>query len=346
MKRNFLFIFFCLFFSFCTGGCNNFIQKEPIELYKITPQPKTKYLGTIKFQHTSYLSFQEDGVISYIPFSKGDFIKKGQIVAKIDDTLYRIRKNEELAILSEKEVQYAQSKNYFNRMNTLHSAGGVSDNDWEDAKFDMRAKSKQISLQKEKIQYINKQLSYTVLTSPYDGYILEKTGEVGEFVTASKVILTIVNSSQTQVEIMVSSDVINDLKLNDEIIVFRNNISYKGKITHISQSSNNSGGYLIKIFLDKFYPDLKEGMNVDVEFLNSNNNSVFVPINSISKENEKNYVYKIENINNNKGTVKKIEVQTGKIVDEKIEIKSNLKQNDIVISKGQNYVKENSKIKI
>ncbi len=342
MRRIFLILIFCAFFI---TGCNN-SKQETIETYKISSSPKVTFLGTVKFQHSANLSFQEDGVITYIPFSKGDFVKKGQIIAKIDDTLYKIRKNEELATLSEKEVEYKQAKNYFKRMTILHSAGGVSDNDWEDADFNMKAKAKQISLQKEKINYINKQLSYAILTSPYDGYILEKTSEVGEYVTASKVVLTIINSDKTQLEVMVSSDIVNDLKLNDEIVAFRNNLSYKGKIAHISQSSSNSGGYLIKIFLDNFYPDLKEGMNADVEFLKTNENSIFVPINSIIKENEKNYIYKIDNIKNNEGTIKKIEVQTGKIIDENIEILKELKQNDIIILKGQKNVKENSKIKI
>ncbi len=342
MRKIFLIIVFCLLFI---TGCNN-SKKETIETYKILSAPKKTFLGTVKFQHTAYLSFQEDGVITYIPFSKGDFVKKGQIIAKIDDTLYKIRKSEELASLSEKEVEYKQSKNYFKRMSILHSAGGVSDNDWEDADFNMKAKAKQISLQKEKIHYIEKQLAYTILTSPYDGYILEKTGEVGEYTTASKVVLTIINSPKTQLEVMVSSDVVNDLKLNDEIVAFRNNVSYKGNIAHISQSSSNSGGYLIKIFLDNFYPDLKEGMNADVEFLNLGNNSIFIPINSIIKENGENYVYKIDNIKNKEGTIKKIEIQTGKMVDENIEVLKNLKQNDIIILKGQSYVKENSKIKI
>ena len=79
-----MFLVFCLLFLMC---CNNTIQKEQVEFYTINPL-KTTFLGTVKFQHISNLSFQENGILTYIPFTKGDFVKKGQLVAKIDDTLY------------------------------------------------------------------------------------------------------------------------------------------------------------------------------------------------------------------------------------------------------------------
>ena len=336
----FLLLIFILFFN---TGCSNFTKNKNIEIYKIPPLSKITFVGTVVFQYTTNLSFQEDGVITYIPFTKGDYVKKGQIVAKIDDTLYQIRKKEELAALTELKIKHQQSKSYFNRMDILHKAGGVSDNDWEEAGFDTSLKTESIVLQKEKINYINKQLSYTVLLSPFDGYIYSKNSEIGEYITASKPVLTIVSSSKTQVEILVSSNYINKLNINDDVILKRNNKTYHGKISHISQSSSKAGGYLIKILLDKFYFELKEGMNMETEIPKLSQNSVYIPTKALFDNNK---VYKIENIQNNTGTVKVKKLQLGQTKNNATEVLRGLKENDFIILEGFNNAKENSKIKL
>ena len=330
-------LLFLFLFLFC--GCTHAKQSKNIELYKIETVPEIVFTGEVKFQHVSNLSFQEDGILTYAPLAKGDYVKKGQVLAAIDDTLYRIKKNEEAALLSELEIKYKQAKSYFDRMTVLYKAGAVSDNDWETAQYETFAKSKEISLQKEKIKFTDKQLFYTKLLSPFDGFVLEKAGEVGEYVTAGKTVISIVNSAKTQVEVLISPDMVNKLKLNDKAILNKNNINYSGTIEHISQSSSNYGGYLIKILLDRFYPDLKEGMNLDVKIPKISKNRIFVPLSSIVEENNKFYVYKL----NDTKTAEKAEIKTGNIINEQQEILSGLKNGDLIILKGKEYVEDKYK---
>ncbi|MBR6299054.1 MAG: efflux RND transporter periplasmic adaptor subunit [Candidatus Gastranaerophilales bacterium] len=339
-------LIFLLFSLVVISGCVNKITEETPEIYKIVHSPKMIYTGTVKFQYVSSLSFQESGIITYSPLARGDFVKKGQILAKIDDTLYRIKRNEESALLSELEIKYKQSKSYYDRITILHNAGAISDNDWETAGYETSARLKEISLQKEKLNYSNKQIQYATLFSPYDGFVYEKTGEIGEFASSGKPVISIIGSSKTQVEIMVENNIINKLHLNDNVVLNKNNIKYMGKISHISQSSNNTGGYAVKILLDKFYPDLKEGMNLDVEILNINKDKVLVPVDAIIKENNKKYVYKIEDIKENIGTIRKTEVLTDKIKDDFQEVTFGLKIGDYIILRGWNDNKQNKKIKI
>lgn len=333
-----------ILFFFC--GCTREIKQKNVETYKIEASDEIVYTGEVKFQHISNLSFQEDGMLTYTPYSRGDYIKKGQVLAAIDDTLYKIKKNEQAALLSELEIKYKQAKSYFGRMNILHQAGAVSDNDWETAQYETFAKSKEISLQKEKIKFVDKQLSYTKLLSPFDGFVLEKTGEVGEYTTAGKTVISIVNSSKTQVEILVSSDIVNELNLNDIVKLNKNNINYEGKIEHISQSSSNYGGYLIKISLDKFYPDLKEGMTLSVKIPKLNKNRIFVPLSAIIEENNKFYVYKIKDIKNNSAAAEKTKIILGNILNEKQEVISGLSEGETVILKGKEHVKDGQKIEL
>ena len=58
---------------------------------------------------------------------------------------------------------------------------------------------------------------------------------------------------------------INKLNLEQGCKVIKNNKQYNAKITDISKSSINQGKYCLKIKLDDFCEELKEGENVAVE---------------------------------------------------------------------------------
>ena len=50
------------------------------------------FRGYIKEQDIKNLAFQTDGKISFLPYSKGDYIRKGQVIARLDGINYKIKK--------------------------------------------------------------------------------------------------------------------------------------------------------------------------------------------------------------------------------------------------------------
>ena len=51
-----------------------------------------KFNGFIKQRPLTKIFFQTDGKITFMPYSKGDFVKKGQVLARLDGVLYKFRK--------------------------------------------------------------------------------------------------------------------------------------------------------------------------------------------------------------------------------------------------------------
>ena len=145
-------LFILLIITFLLYGCNSYEKITKVEYIKVAnKQNKKEYQGIIKAQNSAILSFQAEGKIIYLPFSKGDFVKKGQTIAKLDGILYVIRKNEEQAKLHELTVKLNKQKAYYARLDILHKEGAISDNDWESAYFELQAIEQEIAIQKEKI---------------------------------------------------------------------------------------------------------------------------------------------------------------------------------------------------
>lgn len=338
------FIIFCIFVS--SFGCTNKEDLISLDYIKVKNDFYEKiYYGTIKSQNSSILSFQAEGKINYLPFSKGDFIKKNEVIARLDGTLYSIRKNEEQAKLERFLIEQNKQKSSYKRLNMLHKEGAISDNEWENAYYELKTLDKDIQTQKEKIKYINKEISYNILTAPYDGYIAEKMADIDSYVKVGTPVINFISSSGIQVEIMVDENTINELSLNDVVqIEIQNNI-YQGKISHISKSSINSGGYLIKILIDVTSDFLKEGMSAIVK-INSKNKITTLPLNCIFEKNNQKFVYKIINVKDKIGEIKKENITTGKIINNEIEIIKGIKKDDIIIIGNFPKIPKNKKVRL
>lgn len=343
---NFAKYFLIVLMILLTCSCVNQEKITKINYIQINDSYLNKkiFYGTLKAQNSADLSFQTEGKIAYLPYTKGDFVKKGETIARLDDVLYKIRQNEENAKLKEYVIQQEKQKSNFNRLNVLHKEGAISDNDWENANYELQIIKQQINIQKEKVKYIQKEIDYSSIIAPYDGYISQKYTTQDSYAKASQPIVQIIGSIGAQVEIMVDEKTLTKLKQNDKVNIKILNNNYKGTISHISKSSLENGGYLIKIDIENISSTLREGMSAQVE-LKSENSTYKLPISYIFKEGENTFVYKIINIKDNIGSIKKMPITTGELDEYKIEIIKGIKNKDYIIADPQN-IKEGQKVEI
>ncbi len=344
-------IIFLIFFIIILCACNKEIpvsykNYKTYNTQKVESIDYKTFHGFIKSQMISKLSFQTEGKIIFLPYTKGDFVKKGQVLARLDGILYKIKRNEEQQALQNATIQYNKAKSYYRRMDILHKEGAISDNDWEEAYFDLKSNAQVMDIQKEKIRYLDKEISYNIITAPFDGFVSDKLSEVGSYAQIGQPVLTICAGNKTQIETMVDSSVINRLNLNDNVVVKRNDETYKGKIAHISKSSLQEGGYLVKIYLETLVDSLKDGMSVEVEIPFLNSNVVYIPLDAFFEQNHQKYVYKLVNIKDNFGQVKKEKVTLGQIKNDKIEVLEGLSKDDIIVLDELDKVEDNEKIRI
>lgn len=344
---NFIRLLSLCFALFLFGACINYSEIKDAEYIKISSQKndETTFYGIIKAQLSTDLSFQTKGEIIFLPYTKGDFIKKGTIIARLDGELYAIKRKEETARLQEYSIKKQKQYNYYKRLDLLHKVGAISENDWESAYFELKALNKQYEIQKEKIKYLDKEISNNVIISPYDGYISEKYSDVNSYAKKGETVVSVIGINEMQAEIMIDETKINQIRLNEKLNINILNRKYKGIIKHISKSSLKSGGYLVKINILDFDKNIKEGMSANV-VLENKNGFPTLPINSIFEENGEKYVFKIENIKNNIGIIQKSKIKIGKIFDENIEIIDGVKNGDFIIAKNLFKYYPNQKVKI
>ena len=140
------------------------------------------YAGTVQEDKNVKASFMADGRIASMNVKVGDRVKRGQLLAVIDDTDYRIGVNQ----LTAQYNQMTEEKKRMDRMFELHN---VAPNDYE--KF--VAGYEQLALQLKGAQ---NRLDYTRLVSPSAGYVAEQYVQPGELVGAGTPIYKIADDTR------------------------------------------------------------------------------------------------------------------------------------------------------
>ena len=77
------------------GACKLNSTQGDDAFVKVSNIDNTKdFKGYIKQRPLNKLYFQTDGKISFMPYKKGDFVRKWQVMARIDAITYKIKKDD------------------------------------------------------------------------------------------------------------------------------------------------------------------------------------------------------------------------------------------------------------
>ncbi len=146
-----------------------------------------QYPGKVRAAENASLAFRVSGTIRKIYAKEGSKVKKGQLLAELDPTDYRIQ-------LNATEAEYKQVKSEAERVMALYKDGGTTPAANDKAVYGL----KQITA---KYTHHKDQLAYTKLYAPFEGYIDKHMFDTHETVGAGMPVITMIGSGQPEVEI-------------------------------------------------------------------------------------------------------------------------------------------------
>jgi HlyD family secretion protein len=208
---------------------------------------------------------------------EGNYVYKGDILAKIDPTFY-ISSYEQVeaslntakanmanskARVAQTEAQFSKAKLDYDRNEKLWQQKVISDADWDAIKSTFKVASAEVEAANESFKATQYQvqnaesglkesrenLNRTNIYAPNDGTVSKLSVEAGERVTgasqfsAGTEIMTIANLNAMEVKVEVSENDIPRVKLNDTCLIEVDaylNRKFKGYVTEIATSANST----------------------------------------------------------------------------------------------------------
>lgn len=278
----------------------------------------TEQTGVIKAQVGAIVKVgtRATGTLTYLKYQVGDAVKKGELIAIIDDReiLANIR-NTEATIeslrkdLEAKEAQYAYSKTNHERELSLLEKEFTTKDSVDKAKREMDVAYAQVEYGKAKVKESTERrkalevsLSYTKIYAPISGYVSAVSTQLGETVVSglsAAILITIIDPSKLEMWIYVDETDIGRTKPGKKIEywvdTFRDKRFY-GKIDMIypqPEIKDNIVYYLAIVKIDpKDTVFLRPEMTTHVRIIVEKKKDVLViPNNAIRFEEGKTVVY-------------------------------------------------------
>ncbi len=145
------------------------------------------------------LSFETSGKIVEINFEEGTFVKKGQLLAKVNDRPLQ-------AQLQRLVSQLSLAKDRVFRQSALLKKDAVSKEAYEQVRTDLATLNADIDL-------IKSNIAQTELRAPFDGVIGLRQVSVGTYASPSTIVAKLTKLSPLKVEFAVPERYANDVKI-------------------------------------------------------------------------------------------------------------------------------------
>lgn len=162
-----------------------------------------KYYGTLEGSRQVSLSFRVYGPLVELPVSEGDAVKKGQLLARLDERDYRTKVENATAGLSVASARLAQAKNDFQRASALRKSGAIAQAAFEQAQTAYRLASSGVESSKAQLAAAQDALRDTRLEAPFDGVIARRLVDNFQDVQASQPIVELQTVGDLDIKINV-----------------------------------------------------------------------------------------------------------------------------------------------
>ena len=150
--------------------------------------------GRVDATQRAELAFRVPGQLQQILVREGDMAEEGQVLARLDPADYEL-------VLEDRQATYDNSRSNFERGKELIVDGNISRMDYDRMEANFRSASAALSL-------AQKDLEYTVLTSPFRGRVAERHVENFEDVLAKQTVFSLQDISQLDVIIDLPESVV------------------------------------------------------------------------------------------------------------------------------------------
>lgn len=164
--------------------------------------------GTLEAITTVQVGTQVSGIIEHVYADFNDYVKQGQVLAKLDETALRAQLEQSQASVDQAQAQLTYQEATFKRLKALFEKNLIAQADYDQALFNYENSKASLSNARSALDRAKVNLAYATIYSPIDGVVLNRAIEEGQTVAASfntPEMFTIANDL-TQMEVQTSVD--------------------------------------------------------------------------------------------------------------------------------------------
>jgi membrane fusion protein, multidrug efflux system len=323
-------------------GSDKAVRAKLITTQELMPQDFLHYInlqGKVDAENTSYITPRgAPGQVKAIYVQQGQYVRKGQLLLKLDDAIIRQSVVAARQGLGGLKTQLALAKTVYERQKNLWDKGIGTEVQLLQSKSNYEGLESSLKAAMENVRLAEEQQKTANVYADVSGIADEVTIKIGENFTGSPMMgIKIVNTSQLKMITEIPENYLIKIKQGTPVVIEVPELNKKinSSVSLVNQSINlNTRSFIAecKIGADK---DLKPNQSATVRFLDYvAKNAIVIPVNIVQSDIDGKYVYVAETDSKGKKYAKKKIVVLGELNAETIEIKSGLNKGDQLITEG------------
>ena len=328
--------------------------------------------GYVVAQRKASVSSKSTGRLSYVGVEEGSRVKKGEIIARLENqdlTAARDRAaanlNAARATLAQAEAEAADARLNYDRQKQLLAQNLISRQDYDTAETryqkalaavaNSRANIKAAAAALDEAQTA---VEYSLIRAPFDGVVLTKNAEVGEVVApfgaalnARAAVATMADMSSLMVEADVAEANIHQVQVGQPVEILLDalpGVRFPGKVHMIVPTAERSKAtIMVKVAFDSLDPRVLPEMSAKVAFLSrplkrhEEQPRLVVNPKALVEKNGKLLAYVIKD-----QKVQVVPVETGPKLGDWVEVLSGLQEGDKVVLQPPKNLANGERVKV
>lgn len=324
-------------------------QPRPAKIVSVVPagvNALRSFPGTLESSKKAELAFRVGGQLDKLPVVAGQLVKKGDLLARLDEADYRNALDERQARHELAQVQHDQSKKLLKQKLTSQ------------LKYDQSIA--ELKSAKAALDQARDNLKYTKLTAPFDGIVGRVSMENHQAIQAKVPVIQLHDEHNLDIHFNIPESLINQMRRVDDpeeihkvcgSVHFASHPDQTFKACHKEHESvpdtvtrNYEATFSMK---DATSFVILPGMSVTIEidfspFIPDNlAKGWLVPVEAVFEKNGKQWVWRVDR----EGRTQLTEVTVGSINGDLLEVQNGLSVEDSVVAAGVSFIRENMWLK-
>jgi len=314
--------------------------------------------GYVVARRKAAVASKGTGTLVYLAVEEGDRVKKGQVIARLDDsdvmaTLRRARENLRVA-----EADLDEARKNYERMRAVIEKRAVSQADYDAAEARYKRVVFTIEAAKYAVREAEVAVENTRIIAPFDGTVLKKNADVGEIVaplagaaSSKAAVVTIADMASLEVDADVSEANITRVAAEQNCEITLDAYPqhrYPGYVSNIVPTADRAKAtVMVKIKFKEYDQRVLPEMGAKVTFLAPGTRAdamtvkplLTVPAAAVAARDGRAVVFQVK-----ENRAVEVPVTTGRRIGNAIEITGGLKEGDRVINKADDRIKNGTKV--
>jgi len=316
----------------------------PVVISEATEQflsPSIEIPGTVISRQESELPAEVAGRLIWVA-DVGTKLQWGEPVARLDDTLYRLKAAENNANVQREKARLRYLEKEVVRLEELIKGDFSTKDVLDKMQLDRDVAFSELVVAKAKTKVDEETLKRYVVRAPFDGVVVTRAKREGEWINSGDTVLTLSNPKRLEIEARVNEKSVRFLKVGDKLTVYRGPEKLIGVVRTVVGIADEKS-HLYDVRIDVFDKSWMAGQVVRVQVPTGKARKVLaVPRDALVMRRSGTSLFRL----NDSNAAEKVNISTGIASGDFIQVEGNLAPGDRVVIRGGERLRPGQEVKV